>query len=144
MTGDDGILFDNMLCVQGEVPPRRFAGHDKDFGSQYNRVRRGRQRPDARAPTCGSTYSMNKEDIWVSRIPVPVRETVTGPVHDTFDDTADRRSVHDWNIYSRKWAPVRVVDFPSATNKSLELQDKDPYDYARAVRVFPETKERSS
>jgi hypothetical protein len=33
---------------------------------------------------------------------------------------------------------VRVVDFPSAASKSLELRDEDPYDYARAVRVFQE------
>src|SRR6185437_8098787 len=45
----------------------------------------------------------------------------------------------DWNIYSCRWAPVRIVEFPSATNKGLELSDKDPYDYARAVRVFPES-----
>src|SRR5262249_17767748 len=38
VTGDDGIKFDNLLYVQGEVPPRRFAGRAKDFGSQYNRV----------------------------------------------------------------------------------------------------------
>ena len=36
--------------------------------------------------------------------------------------------------------PVAVADFPSAANKSLELRDKDPYDDARAVRVFPEAK----
>jgi len=36
--------------------------------------------------------------------------------------------------------PVRIVDFPSPTNKSLELEDKDPYEYARAIRVFPESK----
>jgi len=32
MTGDDGIIYDNMLIVQGEVPPRRFYGRWKDFG----------------------------------------------------------------------------------------------------------------
>ena len=34
---DDGVTFDNMLCVHGEVPPRRFNGKYKDFGPQYNR-----------------------------------------------------------------------------------------------------------
>lgn len=139
VTGDDGILFDNMLCVQGEVPPRRFAGKYKDFGSQYNRCVE-----EGNGSTPGTdlwvTYSMNKEDIWVTRIPVPVRHRVTAPVSDTFDSLAASGPVTDWNIYSPKWAPVEVVDFPSATNKSLELRDKDPYDYARAVRVFPETK----
>jgi hypothetical protein len=139
VTGDDGILFDHMLCVQGEVPPRRFNGRYKDFGSQYNRiVEEGNGRTPG--PDLWDAYSMNKEDIWVSRIPVPVRELATGPVNDTFDNLAAGGPVTDWNIYSPRWCPVDVVDFPSAANKSLELQDKDPYDYARAVRVFPETK----
>jgi hypothetical protein len=139
VTGDDGVLFDNMLCVQGEVPPRRFAGKYKDFGSQYNRVvEEGNGRTPG--PDLWVTYSMNKEDIWVTRIPVPVRRRVTEPVHDTFDGLEVGGPVTDWNIYSPRWSPVRVADFPSRVNKSLELEDKDPYDYARAVRVFPETK----
>jgi hypothetical protein len=139
MTGDDGIIFDNMLCVQTEVPARRFAGRAKDFGSQYNRcIEEGNG--NTPGPDLWVTYSMNKEDIWISRIPIPVRETVTGPVHDTFDNMQTDGAVVDWNIYSGKWTPVRIVDFPSPTNKSLELSDKDPYDYARALRVFPESK----
>jgi hypothetical protein len=139
VTGEDGVLFDNMLCVQGEVPPRRFAGRYKDFGPQYNRVveEGNGQTP---GPDLWVTYSMNKEDIWVSRIPVPVRHSITDAVHDTFDDLTVSGPVKDWNIYSPRWAPVGVAAFPSAANKSLELQDRDPYDYARAVRVFPEAK----
>jgi hypothetical protein len=67
-------------------------------------------------------------------------ERADGPINDTFDNLTPGRSVTDWNTYSPRWAPVSVVDFPSAENKSLELQDKDPYDYARAIRVFPESK----
>lgn len=139
VTGDDGIIFDNMLCVQGEVPPRRFNGKYKDFGPQYNRLVE-----EGNGSTPGTdlwvTYSMNKEDIWVSRIPVPVRQTNSGPVFDDFDLMKAGGVVKDWNIYSPRWAPVSVVDFPDATNKSLQLQDQDPYDYARATRVFAETK----
>jgi hypothetical protein len=47
-------------------------------------------------------------------------------------------AVPNWNIYSPKWAPVEVAEFPSETNKSILLKDKDPYDYARAIRVFEE------
>lgn len=139
VTGDDGIIFDNMLCIQGEVPPRRFAGRYKDFGSQYNRVvEEGNGKTPG--PDLWVTYSMNKEDIWVTRIPIPVRDRVTKPVHDTFDGLDAGGQVTDWNIYSPRWSPVGIAEFPSAANKSLELQDKDAYDYARAVRVFPETK----
>jgi hypothetical protein len=139
VTSDDGVIFDNMLCVHGEVPPRRFAGKYKDFGPQYNRCVE-----EGNGSTPGTdlwvTYSMNKEDIWVSRIPVPVRQTVPGMVDDAFDNLEAGGPVTDWNIYSPQWAPVTVVDFPNASNKSLELRDKDPYDYARAVRVFPQAK----
>jgi hypothetical protein len=83
---------------------------------------------------------MNKEDMWVSRIPLPIRYNVEGNVDDNFNSHAIGGSVTDWNIYSPKWSPVEVTDFPSAKNKSLLLQDKDPYDYARAIRVFKETK----
>jgi hypothetical protein len=142
VTSDDGVIFDNMLCIHGEVPPRRFAGKYKDFGPQYNRiVEEGNG--NTPGPDLWVTYSMNKEDIWVSRIPVPVRQNVTEPVNDNFDSLDVGGPVADWNIYSPKWAPVGIVDVPSAANKSLELQDKDPYDYARAIRVFPEAKSAS-
>ena len=53
VTGDDGVIFDNMLCIQGEVPPRRFAGRYKDFGSAIQPRRGGRQRPHARPGPVG-------------------------------------------------------------------------------------------
>ncbi|MFO1095645.1 MAG: hypothetical protein U0992_20425 [Planctomycetaceae bacterium] len=138
VTGDDGILFDNMLCVHGEVPPRRFNGKYKDFGPQYNRCVE-----EGNGATPGTnlwvTHSMNKEDIWVSRIPVPVRYAVTGPVAVAFDPMPTGGEVKDWNIYSPRWASVKVVEAGEPGNKVLELRDRDPYDYARAVRVFPET-----
>mgnify|MGYP001609627142 CR=1 FL=1 len=37
VTGDDGIEFDDLLVVQGEVPVRRYNGLDKAFGPQYVR-----------------------------------------------------------------------------------------------------------
>ena len=137
VTGEDGVIFDTMLLVHGEVPPRRFFGRWKDFGPQYVRgIEEGNGSPPRDAMWI--TYSVNKEDMWVSRIPVPVRYRVDGPVADNFDNMDTGGHVTDWNIYSPLWAPVRVVDFPSAGSKSLELRDEDPHDYARAVRVFQE------
>src|SRR5581483_4182026 len=84
VTSDDGILFDHLALVHGEVPPRRFRGRWKDFGPQYVRgMEAGNGDPPGDAMwVC---YSVNKEDMWVSRIPVPVRTRVESPVHDTFD-----------------------------------------------------------
>ena len=138
ITGDDGISYDNMLLVQGEVPARRFMGRWKDFGPCYTRgIIEGNGNPPGN--DMWVTYSMNKEDIWISRIPLPVRFGVEGNIDDNFNDLETGGAVTNWNIYSPKWAPVEVTDFPSEKNKSLLLRDKDLYDYARAIRVFEET-----
>jgi len=137
ITGEDGIIFDNLLLVHGEVPPRRFYGRYKDFGQQYVRgIVEGNGAPPDRA--LWVTYSMNKEDMWVSRIPVPVRWRVEEPVADDFDRMETGGHIPDWNVHSPLWAPVNVVDLPTG-GKALELRDEDPYDYAQAVRVFPES-----
>ena len=137
VTGDDGEKFDQLLTVVGEVPPRRYNGLDKAFGPQYVRgIVEGNGTPPGEA--FWITWSMNKDDIWVSRIPTPVRATVSEPVRDDFNNG----TIEDlpWNLYSPLWASVRLADFPSPTNRSLELRDREPADYARAVRIFPEMK----
>ncbi|OIN57778.1 hypothetical protein [Arsenicibacter rosenii] len=137
ITGDDGAIFDNMLLVQGEVPPRRFFGRWKDFGPCYMRgIEEGNGNPPGN--DMWLSYSMNKEDIWISRIPTPVRYEIKGPVNDSFDGLALNGAVPDWNLYAPQWAPVTVVNTPDKAGKCLELADKDPYDYARAIRVFEE------
>lgn len=134
-TGDDGITFDTMLLVNGEVPPRRYFGRYKDFGEQYIRgIEEGNGTPPG--DCFWVTYSVNKEDMWVSRIPTPVRDRVEGPVEDTFDAAPVGGEPPDWNVYCPQWAPVTVAAFPDAADHSLELRDTDPYDYAKAVRVF--------
>lgn len=136
-TSDDGITFGELLLVNGEVPPRRFFGRAKDFGMQYVRgIAEGNGRPPDGA--LWVTYSSNKEDMWVSRVPVPVRSKVSGPVHDTFDAIPAGGPVPDWNIYRPRWAEVAISPNPSAQNKCLRLSDRDPYDHATAVRVFAE------
>ena len=137
ITGDDGAIFDNMLLVQGEVPPRRFFGRWKDFGPCYMRgMEEGNGNPPGN--DMWLSYSMNKEDIWISRIPTPVLYEVKGDVSDDFNALQNNGSVPDWNIYAPQWAPVTVVATPQKQGKCLELADKDPYDYARAIRVFEE------
>jgi hypothetical protein len=137
VTGDDGVTFDQLLTVVAEVPPRRYNGLDKAFGPQYVRgIVEGNGTPPGDA--FWITWSMNKDDIWVSRIPVPARAKVSEPVRDDFNTG----TIEDlpWHLYSPLWASVRLADFPSTTNRSLELRDREPADYARAVRIFPEMK----
>ena len=135
VTSDDGIVFNNMVLVNGEVPPRRYMGRAKDFGPQYVRgISEGNGTPPG--SDMWVTYSVNKEDIWISRIPLPIRDRINGPVEDFFNELDAGGTIPDWNIYRTQWATAEIVDFPSAQNKSLELKDCDPYDYAKAVRVF--------
>ncbi len=138
VTSDDGIIFDNMVLVQGEVPPRRFYGRWKDFGPCYTRgIMEGNGNPPGN--DMWLVYSMNKEDMWISRVPLPVKHAVAGPVNDRFDNLSAGEAIPEWIIHSPAWAPVSVSAFPSPANKSLRLQDEDPYDYARAIRVFEES-----
>jgi len=134
VTGDDGITFDHMLLVDGDVYPRRYMGRSKDFGFQYTRgISEGNGTPPG--TDMWLTFS-TKEDIWVARVPVPIRGSVQGPVSDNFDNMKVDGPIKDWNILRGPWVPVGIVAFPSAKNKSLQLEDRDPYNYAKAERVF--------
>ncbi|MCH4553868.1 exo-alpha-sialidase [Aestuariibaculum lutulentum] len=135
-TSDDGIVYDNLLLVQGEVPPRRFFGRWKDFGPCYMRgITEGNGNPPG--DDMWMTYSMNKEDIWMSRIPVPVKYVVEEDIHDDFENMKEGGHIIDWNTYSPKWAQVSLVKENSG-NQCLLLIDEDYYDYSRAIRVFKE------
>lgn len=133
--GDDGLNFDNLAVVHGEVPVKRYWGIEKRPGPQYVRgIVEGNGNPPG--DDLWVVYSVSKEDIWISRIPVPVRRTLGGSVNDDFNEMETGGVVKGWNIYSPLWCPVKIVDGPEPSSKSLMLKDFDPYDYARATRVF--------
>jgi hypothetical protein len=136
-TSDDGMNFDTyFLNAHGEAPPTRFGGHSKDGGgSGYVRgiIPGNGAVPDN---AMWLTYSSNKEDIWITRLPVPIKGTVRKDVIDDFEDMEPGGIVTNWNIYSGVWTPINVAK--DKVGKFLRLEDKDPYEYAKAVRVFPE------
>jgi len=113
VTSDDGVTFANMRVVHGELPLQRYVGEHKNVGPQYVRgvsewANDGTWKDDA----MWVAYSVNKEDIWVSRIPLA-------------------SDLNVWNTYSPLWAPVTLA------TDGVNLTDRDPYDYARAERLFP-------
>ena len=68
--GDDGITFGDMRIVNGERPPLRFPGLYKAEGPQYVRgISEWSSDGSWKDDGVWIVYSMNKEDIWVSRIP---------------------------------------------------------------------------
>jgi hypothetical protein len=127
---DDGLRYKNLLLVNGEITSMRYGGAYKSYGPQYVR---GIQEMDGTPPAGNMwvTYSMNKEDMWVSRIPIPVKDREINDVNENFANPA---SFNNWNIYSPLWCKVGLE------NNNLALHDSDPFDYAKAERVFPTTK----
>lgn len=118
----DGVNFDGMRLIQGELPRQRYEGRFRSIGPQY--VRGLSQWSDDRSrdePCTWLVYSMNKEDIWVSRMPLPIIPEPT--------DTSD-----NWIAYQPKWGQVELVE------GSVVLLCRDPYDYASATRVFNATR----
>jgi hypothetical protein len=134
MTSDNGLAYDSLLCLHGEVSPCRYRGTYKDYGPQYIRgIIEGNGTPPH--GKMWVTYSMNKEDIWVSSISVPVKSIGSGRINDVFSNMSDGSELSNWNIYSPLWAPVKIEKNP-AGEKNLVLRDKDRYDYAKATRIF--------
>lgn len=126
VTSDDGLHFDQMRLVHGEVPPIRYKGFWKDLGPQYMRgICEGMARPDA---DIHLTYSVNKEDIWFARIPVPVEDMQQEDVHDR---EFCSETLREWNLYEPCWSDI------CAENGMLRIEDREPYDYARVTRLLP-------
>ncbi len=138
-TSEDCSTFSNLWTVHAELPDQRYGGYLKNMGPQYVRgIVEGNGRPPDADRAFRLTYSVNKEDIWVSRVPTPVTASAApGPIRDDFESAAPGTLPEGWNIYSPLWAPVRVATVDG--RHALELRDEDPADYARAERVFPAT-----
>lgn len=133
-TSDDGQTFDNMLLVNGEMPEQRFTGWHRERGHQYVRgIVEGNGSPDnGYFPV---VYSMNKEDIWISHIPVPVSGCVADDVTDTFDNLDRNGFIPNWNVTIPVWTSVTIEPYDGG--HCMQLSDRNPTDYAKVVRVFP-------
>jgi Carbohydrate binding module (family 6)/Fibronectin type III domain len=145
-TSRDGLNFTTPYVGFGaETPPLRYENtqgtfDNKDYGTQYFT---GITPATSVSPGNGNApgdetwivYSVNKEDIWIAKIPAVVREAVTGPVADNFDGITPGKSIPDWNTSSIQWGDVRVAQEASG-NRFLRLEDRDPVLNARAFRVF--------
>lgn len=142
ITGKDGIHFDNMRLIHGEVPHRRYKGFWKDFGPQYMR---GITEGIVDTIDCNEillVYSVNKEDIWISRIPVASPKIS--------DDLSD---VGKWNIYAPTYTKhVIKTEACSDRNKStvhgkergltIAVKDYDPVDHFVLTHVLNKATEK--
>jgi len=137
-TSADGLNYTTLNLIHGEITPMRYGGNYKSYGPQYVRgIQEGNGIPYDK--NLWVTYSMNKEDMWVSRIPVPIKITPTVQANDNLDLYSKINDLTEWNIYSPLWAPVSLE---KVNGKNwLTMSDKDPFDFAKAVRKIPATKE---
>lgn len=126
----DGLEYTNLLLVNGEISPMRYGGNYKSYGPQYVRgiLEENNSPPDNKMWV---TYSMNKEDMWVSAVPVPITEIASTHVNDDFEGLDKLSELAFYNIFSPTWAPISV------SQGAVTLKDKDPYDYAKLTRVIP-------
>ena len=134
-TSDNGLEYKDLLLVNGEISPMRYGGNYKSYGPQYIRgILEGNGTPPDK--NMWLTYSMNKEDIWVAKVPVPVVSKVSAPVNEVFNQMPAGNELNYWNIFSPLWASAKIEKAPDGS-KALTLRDKDKYDYAKAERVIP-------
>ena len=135
-TSSDGLNFDDLFLVHGEISSMRYGGNYKSYGPQYVRgILEGNGTPPN--GNLWLTYSVNKEDIWVAKVPVPVTATAEAHASDNFNDMPDGEELKMWNYYDLQWASVGIESKDG--KKWLALNDKDAFDYAKAERIIPET-----
>lgn len=134
----DGLEYTNLHVVNGEISTMRYGGQYKSYGPQYIRgiLEGNGVPPDS---NLWLTYSMNKEDIWVSVVPVPVLTSALKHTNNVFNNMPNGLELRQWNIFSPIWAPVKI-EKDNKGIKALVLRDKDPYDYAVAEKIMPVSK----
>jgi hypothetical protein len=138
-TSENGLDYADLWLVHGEITPMRYGGNYKSYGPQYVR---GIQEGDGVPPDkkLWVSYSVNKEDLWVASVPVPVRATTTSHANEVFAQLPAGQELDQWNTYSLVQAPVEIGKLPDGT-KGLVLKDSDKFDYAKAERIIPESKQ---
>jgi hypothetical protein len=104
---EDGLNYFNLLLVHGEISPMRYGGAYKSYGPQYVRgIQDGNGiPPDGKVWV---TYSMNKEDIWVASIPVPIRSRVSVHPQEYLNQMPRGKELDQWNTYNLIWASTGI------------------------------------
>lgn len=136
---EDGLEYTNLLLVNGEISTMRYGGNYKSYGPQYvHGIQEGNGSPED--GKMWVSYSMNKEDIWISGIPVPIRSSTSTHVNDDFNSITTINQLSEYNIFSPLWASIGISNLLDG-QKAVSLRDKDPYDYATLTRVLPSSKQ---
>src|SRR5690606_12691231 len=102
----DGLDYKNLLLVHGDITSMRYGGEYKSYGPQYIRgISENNGTPADNK--LWLTYSVNKEDIWVSYVPLPITAKAANHANDVFGEMTEGRELNSWNVYSPIRAPVK-------------------------------------
>lgn len=135
-TGENGRDFYDLACILPEIAPCRYEGVLKNLGAQYMRgITEANGRPDNMAVWIA--YSVNKEDMWIARIPNPVLTRWEGPVEDDMAEIGEETLRSTWNLYVPSWGGAEIED--QGQGRALHLWEQDPYNRIRAERIFAES-----
>ncbi len=134
MWGDDGEDFYHLSAAVPEISPCRYEGGLKNLGAQYMRgISEVNTYPEDRAMWLA--YSVNKEDMWICRIPVPMDNIWRRDVEDRLDSVSDKELRDTWNLYVPSWNRAELGETKKG-RRGLLLSDSDPYNRTRAMRKF--------
>ncbi|WP_127571487.1 hypothetical protein [Paenibacillus xylaniclasticus] len=132
---DDGLVFRGIDLLCGDVPVRRYAGQHKYRGMNYvSGITEGNGDPPG--DSIWLTFSMNKEDLWVSKIPLVMETEETEPLDERFC-LPPEQVLSNWQLYRPLWAQFLLAASPDEQNQSLQMSNADPYCHATAERAFP-------
>lgn len=132
-TGVNGTDYYGLSAIVPEIAPCRYEGVLKNLGAQYMRgITEANRRPQDLAVWIA--YSINKEDMWITRVPNPIRTLWQGAVHDDMAAISEEALRNTWNLYVPSWGDIRLED--SGEGRALYLTDSDPYNRVRAERIF--------
>lgn len=143
MTSSDGNTFQDLLSLRSDNPTVRYQALHKNPGSQYYRgIIEGNGNPPG--DDAWVVYSVNKEDIWISKIALPITGVEEKEVNQNFDKVSSVMDLNKWTLYEPTWAPISIVEDPEdSSNNCLELKDQEPVDYARVERTLIDRKKFS-
>lgn len=134
--GENGRDFYGLAAIVPEIAPCRYEGGLKNLGAQYMRgITEANRRPDDCAMWIA--YSVNKEDMWIARVPSPLRTKWKGPVRDEMDGMEEQELRDTWNLYVPSWGGADLEE--RRGRRMLHLWEEDLYNRARAERIFEES-----
>ena len=140
LVGEDGHSFDKLYAIRGDVPPKRYAGFAKNPGLQYFRgIIEGNGDPPGNYMWI--VYSVNKEDIWISRVTIPITGEEINEINEGFEDVTDISRLDRWNIYIPSWCDISIIR-DEEQGRCLKLHDEEPYDYTYIEKIFPSSKRK--